>query len=156
MATYFNPSDEDDKRLLPVSVRDNPEVADLAPVIEDEVITFYTEVLDYPITPDRLRYRDATQIGGTSSVRWVFLRGYTEDSDDADVDAAFKTAFKRTIARVIAWRIAQGKGDPLLVSESSADGAKAKTRRRTAWEPLPEGWNDLLAPYDTREPAWMI
>lgn len=153
---YFNASDADDQRLLPPSVRASVESIDLAPVIEDEVIAFYTQVFDYPITPDRLRYRTATQIGGTTSTRWVFLRGFTEDPNDADVDAALKIALKRTIARVIAWRVRQWRNDPILQSESTADGAKAKTRRSGAWEPLPEGWNDLLEPFDTREPLWMV
>lgn len=153
-ATYFKPADPAHLALLPDKLRTATGLADVATEAERMAIDAFTAPAPEVLYTARLiRNRQATVVAtvdGTDIL--VYLRGYAVDADAADPN--LRLALRRAIANVIRWRLAQNRVDPIVASESSADGSKTVTYRNDAQDGLPEGWDDPLGPYDTREPPW--
>jgi len=151
-AMYFQTSDPDHLALLPTKLRGASELVDVAAEAERMVIDQFTAPApDLLYTARLIRNRQVTVVAtvdGTDIL--VYLRGYAVDADAADANLAL--ALRRAIANVIRWRLAQSRVDPIVASESSADGSKTVTYRNEALDGMPDGWDDPLAPYDTREP----
>lgn len=129
MANYFNPSNEDDLKLLHSSVRTSAELENVASRVERQIINFYTIDLRAVATPTT-----------------VALDGYEIDADDAT--NPFKADFKQTIADVISH---------LLMNYDARDEKRIKIGQREKeffqpknYKSWPIGWNNWLKPYELR------
>lgn len=155
MATYFDTQEQADQNLLPPEFRGAADLANVAVEAEKDVIEQYTDRAHAWWYTARVMINE----GGTpESVNanlsmYVFLRGYKADAAHAAVDPDLKDALKRTIAAVIAWRLRQRNADPLVASQSSADG-KSTTWRDSAVFLFPRGFDRRLRRFDLREPVW--
>lgn len=165
MANYFNPENADDLRLLSAPLRNDSDLEEIASEVEADILNVYTRALNIELSPGLgwyawgplLAYRPATQLkraDGSTSNRWVFLRGYTQDANDPTVDVDFKLALKRAIAEVMRHRIGIRRADPLVASQTDTGQGMSKSFRAEVLEPFPTGWDRWLYPYDTREPCW--
>ena len=141
MASYFVSAE--DSVLLPKAVRGAEDLDQLALLVEADVINEFTQ------EPQPGDLEPAVEL---DSYRFVYLRDYAVDADDAG--AALKLALKRTIALVLAWRLRQDVMNPLLTS----GGGKAKSETRVAnhQEPFPMHWDRFLRPFDSRPGAFAI
>lgn len=164
-AEYFDASSgSSDLELLPEAMRSMPEIELWAEEVEQDILDYFTRrapgsELSEPVTSvtGAGLDRPATQIG--DSAYYVFLRGYEELAADVDTTEYpnFKADMKRTIAKVLRWRLRQQKVNPLV--ESEADGGergKSRTYHEDARAEFPPGWDKRLRKYDTREPNWML
>jgi hypothetical protein len=151
MATYYDYTDADDLKLLPVTMRTAEELQEVSAIAEADAIAYYTEGApneDYTL---RTVERAATQTG---DYEYVYLVGYEEDADDADTGLAL--ALKRAIAEVIRWRLTQWKREMGIASESD-DRGRSKTYTLDAHTTnFPPAWNRWLEPFDSREDAWGV
>lgn len=135
MAYYFDPTNADDLKLLNSDVRSDSELENISNPTEDDVRQMYT-------------------VYDESSEQYeVKLRGYTSDPDDAA--AAFKKAYKQTIADVISYR---------LLNYSNTKGVKRDRRGQREQEyfegyrpeELPQRLFCRLSLYDTKTPVFGI
>lgn len=166
MASYFDSTPESqDLLLLPESMRKSQEIANIATVAERDVIAKYTT------RSPRWRHGPhfwnwgfgswygqcsyVLTLGNQTLTFYVWLLGYKEDADDADVDPDLKQALKDTIADVVAWRVRNRLKDPTIMSESTDDG-KTVTYNDQVRSPLPPDFDWRLLPFSVREPAWGI
>jgi hypothetical protein len=143
MATYFDPTNAADLKLLRSAFRDVAEILEIAAGAEADVIRMYTGRL-YPWSAGKVMVGPPTSIGGNPE-RFVYLWGYTVDSAAASAD--FLDALKRTVAHVVDWRIGVSKRDP------SMGAGQTKTIRSLAGDAnteFPRGWNWRLHEYDVR------
>jgi len=105
MSAYFDPSAPADLALLNADVRSDSELANVAAATEDDVRQFYTVWDD----------REEEYV--------VKLRGYT--ADPAQAGAAFKKAYKQTIADAISFR---------LLNYNNRQGVKSESRGQRSQE----------------------
>lgn len=120
---YFRTSGETtDLLLLPAGQRGHDELAAVAASAEADVLAQYTGLV--------FRTGCITVDAGTVVERYVYLKGYSIDPTLSA--ASFAIAFRREIARVIRWRLDQWQKKPLLTSESTGQGATAKSYRADA------------------------
>lgn len=175
MASYFDPTAQ--KNLLPPAIRNDPEVANLAPVCEAAVIGWYT------MRPPYFFYTAAsvanvsqwiwpsTEGGGgeditaqgqpltavVASLR-VYLTGYKVDSSDPNVDPNLKIAMQYTIADVITWNMPRWKSETAGVQAESSAGptgpAKSRTFRPYSESTFPPDWNWRLEPFNSKPVTW--
>ena len=146
MATYFDPTNAEDKKLLPESMRSSTELANLHAVAERDVIRHFT------------RRRSSSSIGFPTLAETVnqdlglavFLLGYKADSTDADVDADLKQALKETIADVIAWRFKRINKDGAIASETVIGKALGVKWRPSSSSSFPPNFAWRLSNFDLR------
>lgn len=150
--TYFDPAALVDQNLLAPEYRAYADLANLAGVVEQDVIAYYTAR-----APDTLyTYRKSVPVGEATGAaglaRFVCLRGYKASSQDSTTDPDLKDALRRTIAVVLEWRIMQ-RIRSQAISSTSVQGVSRTyfEQARSLW---PTGWNRFLKDFDTREPAW--
>jgi len=134
VATYFDSTDADDKALLHASIRAHAELANVAALVEEEVLRHYT-------------------LGDTASGREVYLQGYTADADAAD--AALRESLRRTVGEVTSHRLRHYDKEPGLVRESR--GGRSKQWSAKGVDPnWPDGWTRRLVDFDTRTPFYNL
>ena len=172
MTSYFDPTSAADRNLLPPSLRGHQELANAAALSEADVIGYYTQ------DPPYFLYTNQIGLQGFFDASWgtgeditnpsappsaivpqvrVYLRGYKVDASDASVDPNLKLALKRTIAEVLAWKIAQWTSiEPGVAVSTGTEGntPKSKTFRMTAEDRYPPDWTRWLYPYDSRPIIW--
>ncbi len=151
MATYFDAKNDNHLKLLPPSLRKAEDVADLATIVEADVIAVYTDPFNNEDFTLRETIRSSEEQG---DFEFVHLAGYKLDADDVDTDPGLLLALRRTIAEVIRWRAAQWKREMGVASESD-DRGKNRTYTLDAHSTnFPPGWDRWLDKFDTREPPW--
>lgn len=173
MATpYFDAGNDDDKKLLPPSVRSNTELLNVAALAEAAVIAFFTENPPaFLFTAYDAALRGGALIGtGLGVAEWgtgtditaatdgaaqlrVYLQGYKADAADPNVDPNLKAALKYSIAHVIRWWVTGWGREPGVQSASDVAG-KSRSFRENAEDALPPGWDTWLVPFDIRPRPW--
>ena len=170
MTTYFDTTA--DKLMLPPSVRNHTELANVAALVEADVLAYFTDDPPYFLYTNQLGLQgffdaswgvgeDITNQGAPANaivpqIR-VYLRGYKQNPSDAAVDPNLKLALKRTIAEVITWRINQWTAiEPGVQSSAGQEGGapKSKSFRPGAEDAFPPDWIRWLYPYDSRKLIW--
>lgn len=158
---YFNAGGADnDVTLLPIRFRDAQELPDLADVVEQEIIAFYTRSTHFdPIWAHRETswgtiiwsgpYAGAVKI---ADGLYVMLRGYAEDAALAEL--RFKDAMRREIAHVLRWRLPQGKREPGV--ESDSDGDRSTSFRDSADDRFPTSFPAHVGPFVVSEPVYTL
>lgn len=132
MATYFDSGA--DTALIHQSVRTHSELATVASNAENDVLRRYT-------------------LGFNATDREVYLEGYNADADLADT--ALKDALRRTIGEVVSHRLRFYDDRRGVASESR--GARSVSYAPSGVDPdWPDGWDNRLADFDTRNPFWAI
>lgn len=160
MATYFIVAN--DKTLLPPDIRTDPELANVAPLAEADVIGMFTEAppyLNYTARAGQLADGIVSQevqgVDISASVTGpqlrVYLRGYAVDAAQADTNLA--AAMKRTIAEVIRWRMNQWKREQGLSSSSDSVG-KNRAYLENFQDAFPPEWDRWLRPFRSDEVCW--
>ena len=146
MASYFDASQETHLALIPEPLRKVEDLDLIAEIAEAEVINKYTGPVpaDFPLTVQTIPYGGAK----IDDHRYVYLRGFTTDADDADVGADLKVALRRTIVRVFVRLSRTWDKDDRFASEGNSQNSR--TYRPTADSRFPRGWDSLLIPFDTR------
>ncbi len=177
MAVYFDVTLAAIKNMLPPSARNDPELANLAPVCEAAVIAWYT------MNPPYFFYTAAsvanvsqwiwpsTERGGGEDITAqgqplsavvpmlrVYLAGYKVDASDPNVDPNLKIALQYTIADVVAWNLRHWKEDAGGVQSETATGPQGPARSRT-FRPyhestFPPDWNWRLEPFNSKPVTW--
>ncbi len=145
---YFDVNEATHTALLPDSIRGGSELTNVAADAEAEVIAAFTDTRPSASSLDCVQLLDAA---GDGIGRYVCLKGYTTDPDDAEQNLA--TAMRRSIAAVIRWKWPQRNREPSLASEST-DMGKSRTFRSDSEAPIPAGALRWLMPYDTRVPVY--
>ncbi len=153
MASYFQVTEKADLELLPETMREGKELSGIAVQAERDVIAQFTERFTAVSHYEGLLNTDIYLNMDLSLV--IFLRGYTTDSGDADVDVDMKAALKDTIAEVIKWRMRKRLVNPLLDSQSD-DSGKSVTYRSETREPFPPNWDWRMTPFDARPVTWSL
>lgn len=153
MATYFDPTDPEDLKLLPVALRDQEDLAEVAARVEAEVIAEY-EVSTYDgssgagvDTSDRL---DPAAVM-VADYRYVCLRGYAVDSTDAD--AGLKEALRKEIAELLRRRLWQSRREDGV--RFAIDSDRQRQYRANAEDRIPESFGFWLRNYDIRPVNWV-
>jgi hypothetical protein len=154
VATYFDPTVQGDKDLLPFAARSNADLAKIAARVEKEVIAEYTDRAHYQLYTARGEALEGTPelVNSTLGI-YVYLRGYKVDANDAAVDPSLKDALKNEIADVIAWRIKRNDVNTLTTSEADGSG-KSQSIHPNAVGLFPPGFGRWLRAFDLREPVW--
>lgn len=152
MASYFDPTDPADMVLIPDTFRGADGVADLAAVVEADVIRRYTKRAKSDVLPGLV---DAV-FKNLDLGLIIFLRGYKPDADDADTDPDLKEAMRLTVADVMVHRLRQLHRDPTVASEGADTGKSVVYNLADVRSPFPPNWSWRLTPFDAREPAWVI
>lgn len=164
MAPYFNPQTKADQELLPSAIRGDPELGRVAALAEADVIAYFTASPPYAnytvretlaedgVTDVEVKGEDVSTSASGPQLR-VYLRGYKADADHADVDPKFKIAMRRTVAEVIAWRIARERRE-LAVTSSSDGSGKSRSYAGNAQDQFPPEWTRWLQPFKSDEPLW--
>jgi hypothetical protein len=155
MASYFDWTADADKAFLPPEYRDASELQNVAAIAEADVIEFFTEYTGDTAYKVVSTVREQTDIAD-SDYMTVFLRGYEEDADDADVDPGLKRAMKKTIAEVIRWRMDKWKESAGLESETDDRGTTRTMMTEFLRGAFPPGWKRWLRPFDSSERAWGV
>jgi hypothetical protein len=119
---FFDPTDADDLALLPPALRTSPDLTDLVPLVEADVLAHYTVVVE--------------------DVPTVALRGFSTS------DPSLVLALKRTTADVLSWRAKTMRKDPLTKREAGRD--KSTDYRDDVAHPFPPHFDRLLFVYDMR------
>lgn len=146
MAAYFDPTDPTHYALLPPQYQAGEALLRLAPVIEAEIIASYT--VRARIRPPY--YASDTVLVLDDAGYYVALQYYTPDADDC-TSAEFVTAMRRTVARVLTWRLDQEKLSPFDASVSGQSGlGSSRSFRLDARDTLPPHWQVFLRRYDMR------
>lgn len=159
MTTYFDATQEADRALLPQAQRGYQDMANIAPLVEADVIALYTDVPQpgsyEPGAPNAQVNENPGEDISTSSTGVqlrVYLKGYKVDASLAD--ANLRLALKRTIAEVIAWRIQQRVGGEPGLQSASGDGSKSKGFRERAEDAFPVDWDRWLRPFAAGRAPW--
>jgi hypothetical protein len=133
-ARYFSTDGADaDVRLLPSHLRGDRELAELAEVVEAEIVAQFTRgTFQDPIYAPRVSYglpspflAEGPYAGAydLGDGRFVCLRGYHDDP--AQATAGLRDAMKREIAHVLRWRLALQRRAPGVTSESDGEQSKS-------------------------------
>jgi len=170
VASYFDPTDNTHLALLPAPLRAHAELFELAPVVEADVIGFYTRrvhdarytvlqptgqplktVLPYSFVFTPRGY--ATDLGNGE---YVYLIGYTLDAADPLADPLLVAALRKEVAHVLRWRLRQWDRDPAIESESSGQAMGGRNVKYRAWseEPFPRDFPRWTKPFDSRPITW--
>lgn len=152
MAAYFDPAEETHLALIPEVLRKVTDLDIIAEIAEAEVINKYTGPVpaDFPLTVQTIPYGGAK----IDDHRYVYLRGFTVDADDADVGADLKVALRRTIVRVFVRLARMWDKDDRWASEGNSKNNR--TLRPTGDSRFPRGWDSLLTPFDTRPRVYTL
>lgn len=110
MASYFDVTNADDQKFIPVRLRTYDDLTAVAAMAEADVIEFYTVSTNE--TPDLVLSDDAVEVADDT---FVCLRGYAVDADSASAD--LKAAMKMAIAALIRWKHAQWELNPMYSVE---------------------------------------
>ena len=153
---YFDPSgSSDDLKLLPARFRDKAELAELADVVTNDIVNRFTHSTyrdgDFIVDANNVVISEA--LPGAVKVAdftYITLRGYAEDPVQAD--ARFRDAFRREIAAVLIWRLAQLEREPGV--ESHGDQQVTKGMRENADDTFPAAFPRYLGPYIVEPPVW--
>lgn len=147
---YFRTSgNPNDLGSLPQALRDHSDLANVALMAEADVLAhFTTDRLEWTSERSDPSWQEAVTLDeGTAVERYVLLRGYHVDPTLAPT--AFAAAFRRAIATVIRWRVAQDEKKPNVTSEAS--GSKtSRSYRADAEHRLPPGFGLSLEPFRIR------
>jgi hypothetical protein len=135
---YFRASGSpNDLTMLPLSQRDHEDLANIATNAEADVIRHFTKAREH---------EDALVLdSGLPTERYVWIRGYQVDPNDADVTDGFRDAMRRTIANVIRWRIPRNAKPANVVAESG--DKRTKDYRPDAESEFPPGFAAPLSPF---------
>ena len=146
MTTYFDPTDSDDKKLLPESMRSSTELANIHAVAERDVIRHFTR----RSTVSALGFPSLAETVNQDLGLVVFLLGYKEDASDDDVDSDLKQALKETIADVVAWRFKRINRDGAIAAESVLGKALGVTWRPSSSSSFPPNFAWRRSNFDLR------
>src|SRR6266550_3020466 len=184
MTTYFNPNGnsafltgQNDPAMLPVAVRNHPDMVMLAGISEADIIDYYTETPSYWwLATSQLGFiqypwgwggleNPGVDISAnqTTAVKLrVYLKGFRPDvnnttgtgSTDPLVDLSLASALRRTVAWVLAWRLHQWKNWEPGESSVSAEVGKSRTFKATAEDAFPPDWNRALFHFANGRAIW--
>lgn len=163
MTAYFDPESEDLK-LIPEGMRKGSNLALYATEAEADLLNHYTKRFEIPrllAFTDGIVAVSGYQVMSLDGIftdlgdgRGTYLRDYTVSAASC-TNSALVTAMKRTIARVIVWRLTQDTRDLATTNESKV-GSTSRTYRADHDAPFPRDWDRDLRSFDTRIPAWGI
>lgn len=152
MATYFDPTNAEDLKLLPVALRDQQDLADIAARVEAEVIAEY-EVSTYD-APSGVAVDTASSLDPAAvkvaDYRYVCLRGYAVDS--AAADAGLKEALRKEIAELLRRRLWQSRREDGV--RFAIDSDRQRQYKPGAEDRIPESFGFWLRNYDVRPVNW--
>ena len=143
---YFDPgSNDDDRNRLNPSIRDHPELSNVAKYAEEDLIDRFTVV---PADTVEGFFETETD----TDVFVVAIYGYESDPDEAKAET--KARIKKAVARIVEHRLRHIDEDDSIESESMVDySMERKAGFSTDW---PDNWYTPLAKLDLREPTYSL
>lgn len=164
MTNYFDVTLDTDLALVPSSYRQATNLALLASEAESDILAYYTTLLEpasFAPLSQLLEWGQLwvvpSPVGQYVSLldgRGVFLNQYTVDASLC-ASVALKLAMRKTIARVLVWRLNQETRDTSTQLESVV-GRTFKNYVADHDAPFPRHWDRDLRQFDTRIPAWGV